>query len=424
MVEGMSIMETQPARVIDEILAPVMPLIVEEAQKLSHDAKTYTLSFKPFTLNLLFALIKGIKSISLLITDIKTSSEAQALGLVNASKSMYSEAFYRYGSQIYRDILYALLSQMNFLGIPEIQALGRIYCVDGSVFPAIITMTWAAYQQNRNAIKLHLAFELNRMIPVQFLSTEANGSERHILKQMLEEGVTYTCDRGYVCFQLFHDICARQAHFVIRATSNLVYDVDERFPVELPASWLTWFTCVEDHKIRFTHDKHSHVYRLVSFRAMGKAFRLITDRFDLRTSEVIMLYAYRWQVELIFRFLKRTMNGLHLMSHHPSGVEVQFTIYMIAYLLLLHFKQQCAPLESEKTDEEGVSPNTTNDEIESESSRQASRGSTFYVCGLVSLLGDHVRQYWKMGIHWLTIVRNSLLKPFTPELSKRIWSMQ
>lgn len=118
------------------------------------------------------------------------------------------------------------------------------------------------------------------------------------------------------------------------------------------------------------------------------------------------------------------MNGLHLMSHHPSGIEIQFTIYMIAYLLLLHFKQQCAPLESEKTDEEGVSPNTTNDEIESESSRQASRGSTFYVCGLVSLLGDHVRQYWKMGIHWLTIVRNSLLKPFTPELSKRIWSMQ
>jgi len=33
-------METQPARVIDEILAPVMPLIVEEAQKLSTCAGT------------------------------------------------------------------------------------------------------------------------------------------------------------------------------------------------------------------------------------------------------------------------------------------------------------------------------------------------------------------------------------------------
>ena len=424
MVEGISIMETQSARVIDEILAPVMPLIVEEAQKLPRDATTYTLSFQPFTLNLLFALIKGIKSISLLVTEIKTSTEAQALGLINASKSMYSEAFYRYSSQIYRAILYALLSQMNFLGIPEIQALGRICCVDGSVFPAIITMTWAAYQQKRNAIKLHLAFELNRMIPVQFLSTEANGSERQMLKEMLEVGVTYICDRGYVCFQLFHDICARQAHFVIRATSNLVYEVEKTFPVELPAPWLTWFSGVEDRQIRFTHDKHSHVYRLVSFRAMGEAFSLITDRFDLRTSEVIMLYAYRWQVELMFRFLKRTMNGLHLMCHHPSGIETQFTLYLIVYLLLLHFKQQCAPVESEKSDEGEVSPNTTNDDIESEPSGQMPCGSMFYVCGLVSLLGDRVRQYWKMGIHWLTTVRNSLLRPLTPELSRRIWSMQ
>jgi hypothetical protein len=61
--EGISSVETEPARVFDEIVAPVMPLIVEEAQKLSHDAGKYTLSFQPFTLNLLFALIKGIKSI-------------------------------------------------------------------------------------------------------------------------------------------------------------------------------------------------------------------------------------------------------------------------------------------------------------------------------------------------------------------------
>lgn len=95
-------METQPARVFDEIVAPVMPLIVEEAQKLSHDAGKYTLSFQPFTLNLLFALIKGIKSISLLVTHTKTSTEAQTLELVTASKSMYSEAFYRYSGQTYR----------------------------------------------------------------------------------------------------------------------------------------------------------------------------------------------------------------------------------------------------------------------------------------------------------------------------------
>lgn len=325
-------METQPARVFDEIVAPVMPLIVAQAQKLPHDAGKYTLSFQPFTLNLLFALIKGIKSISLLVTEIKTATEAKALGLVSASKSMYAEAFYRYNPQTYRTLFYTLLEMVNFLEVPEIQALGRFCCVDGSVFPAIITMTWAVYQQKRNAIKLHLAFELNRMIPTQFVSTEANDSERKILRQMLEAGVTYIADRGYVCFRLFHDIGSRQAYFIIRATSNLLYDICEPFPVEFPVQWAKFFTGVEDRKIRFTNDAHQHEYRLVSFVAMGEYFSLITNRFDLRTSEIIMLYAYRWQVELIFRFLKRTMHGLHLMCHHPSGIETQFTLYMISYI--------------------------------------------------------------------------------------------
>ena len=417
-------MDDQNSLVFDEILAPVMPLIVEEAQKRPHDATQYTLSFLPFTLNLLFGLISGIKSIGLLVTEIKTSTAAHTLGLVIASKSMYSEAFYRYRAQTYRAIFYALLEKMRFLEIPEIRALERFCCVDGSVFPALITMTWAVYQQKRHAIKLHLAFELNQMIPAQFLHTEANASERQILRQMLEAGVTYIADRGYVCFQLFHDIWAHPAHFISRATSNLVYDIYETLPVEMPPQWTQFFTGVQDCRIRFTNDTHQHDYRLVSFIAMGDYFSLITDRFELRTSEVIMLYAYRWQVELIFRFLKRTMHGLHLMCHHTSGIEIQFTLYMIAYLLLLHFKQRCAPVEAEKIDHVEMSHYEPDDEIESGSSKPIPSASMFYVCGLVSLLGERVRQYWKLGIHWLTTVRNSLVQPFTPDISRLIWTMQ
>ena len=241
---------------------------------------------------------------------------------------------------------------------------------------------------------------------------------------MLEVGVTYIADRGYVCFKLFHDIGDRQAYFIIRGTSNLLYDIYEALPVEVPEQWAKFFTGVEDRIIHFTNDPHHHDYRLVSFVAMGDYFSLITNRFDLRTSEIIMLYAYRWQVELIFRFLKRTMHGLHLMCHHPSGIEIQFTLYMISYLLLLHFKQKCAPVEIETTDEVEPVKNEKNNEMGSESQKETPSPSMFYVCGLVSLLGDRVRQYWKMGIHWLTTVRNVLLLPFTPEVSKLIWNMQ
>lgn len=417
-------MDPQPHRVVDEILAPILPLLAQEAQTLRPDATTYTLSFHPFTVNLLFGLISGLKSISLLVTDIQTSPVARALDLVVASKSMYSEAFRRYSPRTYRALFYTLLERMNFLEIPEIRALGRFCCIDGSVFPALITMAWAVYQDKHNALKLHLAFELNRMIPTQFVSTAANTSERKILRQMLEAGVTYIADRGYVSFQLFYDICAHHAHFIIRGTANLVMTTYETLPVDIPAAWAHFFTALEDRKIRFANDPHQHDYRVVAFVARGESFALLTNRFDLRTSEIIMLYAYRWQVELIFRFLKRTMHGLHFLCQHPSGLEIQFTLYMIAYLLLLQFKQRCAPGADEPRADGARKPAEGTDKAAADSSLPLPRGSLFYGCGLVSVLGERVRQYWKMGIHWLTTVRNSLLQPFTPDMARLIWTKQ
>jgi transposase len=72
--------------------------------------------------------------------------------------------------------------------------------------------------------------------------------------------------------------------------------------------------------------------------AIGELFILVTDRFDLKTYEIIMLYAYRWQVELIFRFLKRTLNALPLMCHEevtqirlPKKKALQMTMYVDSY---------------------------------------------------------------------------------------------
>ena len=144
----------------------------------------------PFTLNLLFGILKGIRSISLLVTEVATSDEAKALGLVNASKSMYSEAFVRYDPQFFRAIFYQLITSLSFLCVPELEGLGRILLVDGSLFPAVATMHWASYRTTANAIKMHLAFDLNQMIPVEFLIRKANYSERSFLSDIIEKVVT------------------------------------------------------------------------------------------------------------------------------------------------------------------------------------------------------------------------------------------
>ena len=412
--------ELKEINVFNKILEPVLPLLKDAQNNIPGDSDDYKLSLLPFTVNLLFAIICKIQSISKLVTEINSSPIAEALNLVKASKSMYSEAFRRYDSSILRNIFYQLLRSLNFLNIPEINHLGRILLVDGSLFPAIATMQWAHYKKTANAIKLHLAFELNRMIPVEFLCTHGNFSEKKFLTHILKEGITYVCDRGYISFSMLRKICMGSAYFIIRGKSNLKCAIQCQLDVVVPDKFLNFFSAISDAKIVFNNDKNAMIYRIINFTALGESYSLITNRFDLTTYQVIMLYAYRWQVELCFRFLKRTLKGIHLFTQDENGIQIQFYLYMIGYLILLSFKQESIGV-SDAYHGATIDKTKSNIEPEDESTDSNHRSSQRqYVQGLVSFLGSKLKKYWRISAHWLIALRNNLLEIFDPKFAQKL----
>ena len=82
--------------IFETIIQPLLPLLKEAANRLKDDAQLYKLSLFYFTLSLSYAVIKQIKSIRLLITEIKTNPDLKKFDFILASPSMYSEAFSRY----------------------------------------------------------------------------------------------------------------------------------------------------------------------------------------------------------------------------------------------------------------------------------------------------------------------------------------
>ena len=391
--------------VFETILSPLLLLLREQCAQLKDDANTYKLSLEPFVLNLVFATLNNIKSISLLTTEIESSTVAREIGLIKASKSMYSEAFVRYSATIFQNMFFRMLERLNFLSIPELQLLGRLVCVDGSLIPAIQNMSWAKYKRSANALKIHLAFELNRMIPVQIISSDANTSERKMLAQLLEAGVTYIADRGYLSFKMIAQVVDKKAFFIFRMKSNWKYTIEQELGLSIPTQWQGFVHEVTDRKISFCNQEGVH--RLVSFTALGEVYLILTNRFDLRTHEIIMLYAYRWQIELFFRCIKRTFNAIHLWAHERNGVEIQFYLYLIVYLLLLSFKQECA-----LQDQSSGNNTSTDEETCTCIQIDASESRTPPACGIVTLLGGRLHRFWKIGIHWLIRVKNSLLMAF------------
>jgi hypothetical protein len=410
--------QEQP-RVFDKLMEPVQSFIEKQNQELpSHYLEKFT--YQEFSRILIFYFVSDIPSIALLINNyLKKDLLPPALKLQKVPRSTFNDAFERFSPDLFQAVFTHLLDTLSLKAIPELATLGTLYCIDGSVFPTLSSVMWAEYKQKCRAAKLHLCFELNRMIPVNIVVGTGNSNERDALRQMLVDEVTYIADRGYMCFQLFQDILQAQAHFVFRVKSNLVYTVKESLSVQLPKTVQTLFQDVTDQLIQCSNDTLGNTYRLVRFRVGTEQFYLLTDRTDLTTFQVIMLYAYRWQVELAFRFLKRTMHGIHLINHSEQGVSIQFYVILIVALLQLKLKQDIM-LQHEQENQDtdtgaGVDTDQETDtdvENSADEADKAPEKAILHPYQFFDMIGEKLKKYWKIGIHWLTALRKILDRPF------------
>lgn len=376
-------------RPIEAVIASISPIIDQKAL-------SQKLFFADFVRKLLFAYLEQVGSLRSLAVELQTNQKCPALGLAYTPFSTLKDGFYRFSSEACRSLFETVLSEMKLKRIKGLDEIGLFRVIDGSLFPVLVQMSWSAYRKRKNAFKLHLNFELNRMIPSEFLIGSGKSSEREFLLKVLEKGVTYIADRGYASFEIAAKLLQSQAYFVFRVKDNLLYEMQEVVSLateELPKC----FQQVRDELVIFKNDKYQNRVRLVQFEVAGSYFRLITNRFDLSLLQIIILYAYRWQIELFFKYLKRTLNGLHLYNHSENGVGIQFNLLMTLCLLLLKFKQQTEPKKKKKKREKAEKNEANPSEW-------------------IKKIGEIFYESWKISKQWLLIIKNSLSKVVDNEL--------
>ena len=393
----------------EALLAPIASLLVEMAPAIDAQAQSRKLFFADFVRLHIFAIVMRIPSLRQLVTELETSPTATSLNLPVMPFSTLKDGFIRFPVDAFARLFQHLVHTASWLEVEEIKALGPLCLVDGSLFRVLVRMSWAVYKKGKNALRLHLALDLNHMIPVEFAIGAGTSSERAFLRSIVQAGLTYVADRGYFAFELFDHIQRAQAYFVMRAKENLQYTISEPFALTgaFPVRWEN----VSDQQVLLSNDPFQHPYRLVTFSVLGKPFLILTNRFDLTSFQVILIYAYRWQVELIFRFLKQGLRGTHLFSHSSEGSQVFFYLLLITALLQLQLKQGCAIQAAEVTAKK-TTPKTTQvtDPDPVETDPQADTSLAPY--SFLAAIGAKLNTYWKIGCHWLRKLQNWLAQPF------------
>lgn len=382
------------------ILRPLEAMLASMSPSIDQESASEKLFFADFVRKLIFGYLYQNSSLRSLTLELETNSVCRDLDLQPTPFSTLKDGFSRFKSKYFKQLYETVLESVNLSKVPFIEELGICQVIDGSLFPTLSSISWTNYREKKNAFKLHLSFELNRMMATEFWVGSGNSSERAFLEKVVTAGVTYIADRGYFSFALADKVLQAQAFLVMRVKDNLLYEVVESCLInfaEIPSC----FHRVTDEIIIFTNDEKRNRLRLITFTIAGSYFRIVTNRFQLSTLNIIILYAYRWQIELFFKFMKRTMKGIHLLNKSQNGVEIQFYLLLTTAILMLKFKQSKQETEEseenveEKREKKGLSPSEWIKEI----------GKIFY-------------KSWKISKNWLLIVKNSLNQIVDYELLK------
>jgi hypothetical protein len=236
--------------------------------------------------------------------------------------------------KIVRDLAKECRGKLVFGDAAARRAVEGLTVVDGTVFRAVARMSWAPAAGFGSAIRLHLHFAVFDQVPSDWSITPGNVSEPKEWKKKIKPGEFYVVDRWYARDLLYlKQLQKRGVHFVARYCDNLVRTpCGEARPLS-----------AEDRAAGVVSDRIEELgsqgggpsLRVVEIRAEGKTFLLLTTRLDLPAHLIGLIYRYRWQIELYFKWLKTMLPCRHWLAESPEGVAIQIYCVLIASLLLM-----------------------------------------------------------------------------------------
>jgi hypothetical protein len=282
----------------------------------------------------------------------------KTLGCSEAALGSLSEAMRVFDSERLVQIIQDLLGQIpdSPTADPRLKNLKHVpTAVDGTLLKKLPQITQACFATRRDkGWKLHTHFEILRGVPTLTRLTDASGqgdaSETAVLQDTLQPDRCYITDRGYEKFTLFNAIVAAGSTYVCRVKNDHEFTVEKDLELSNEARDAS---VLEDSlgvmgspkSKRIEHPDHPQRRIVVKFTAHPKSggrrrksasqdIVLATNLIDVPVEIIVLLYRYRWLIELFFRWLKCVLSCRHLLSQSANGIEIQMYCALIACLLV------------------------------------------------------------------------------------------
>jgi IS4 transposase len=145
----------------------------------------------------------------------------------------------------------------------------------------------------------------------------------------------YVFDRGYFDLARLYQIHVYGAFFIIREKGKPAYEVVDGEDLLDGTD-----NVFRDQSIRFTKKENKEKYpstlrRIVYYAPeLHRSFVYYTNNFMLKAKDIALLYKYRWQVELFFKWIKQHLQVKRFWGESENAVRIQIHIAIITYCLI------------------------------------------------------------------------------------------
>jgi IS4 transposase len=209
--------------------------------------------------------------------------------------------------------------------------------IDSTPIPLGKLCAWAKSNGRIRGMKMHVVYDPKADYPRVLDITDANVNDAQIGRAVdIEPGATYVYDKGYCHYGWWIAIDAAKSWFVTRPKTNMRLDVVKTRPVEAPQG--DGFTVLADEEVVFASKGDSKLpiplRRIRIKRQNGKQIALLTNDLTRAAVEIGAIYKGRWQIELLFRWLKQNLKIRKFLGANDNAIRLQLFAAMIAFALL------------------------------------------------------------------------------------------
>lgn len=199
------------------------------------------------------------------------------------------------------------------------------------------------------AMKMQLCIDGESGDFKRIMFTPEPGNDCPYFKEMLGdldkvEGRIYIFDAGYWKIDTYCEIAESGNDFVTKRAGKIKPHIIEELSVPNADELSSGYEVLQDALV-YLGDRQDRIFRMLRVRqTSGQEITLISSLLDLSADQICLLYRYRWTIEIVFRWLRQTLELDHLMSHDPIGIIRQILTALIVWGLLVIANQDVGKL--------------------------------------------------------------------------------